>query len=77
MKVVNIVRSRSGDADTNCSCRNRAGSILDGAVIAWVSFRSTVRGLQKDHAMAALHVDGTPISGPAVHHHAGLNSSGI
>jgi hypothetical protein len=38
-------------------------SILDGAVTAWVSFRSTVEGLQKDHAMTALHVDATPITG--------------
>jgi hypothetical protein len=37
MNVVNIERSRSGDADPNCSCRNRVGSILDGAVIAWNS----------------------------------------
>jgi hypothetical protein len=30
-----------------------------------------VEGLQKDHAVTALHVDATPISGPAVHHSAG------
>jgi hypothetical protein len=29
-----------------------------------VSFRSTVRGLPKDHAVAALHVCATPITGP-------------
>jgi hypothetical protein len=32
--TLNIERSRSGDADTNCSCKKRAGSILLGAVIA-------------------------------------------
>jgi hypothetical protein len=37
MNVVNIWRSKSGDADPSCSCRNRDGSILDGAVIAWNS----------------------------------------
>jgi hypothetical protein len=31
--VVSIERSRSGDADASWSCRNRAGSILLGAVI--------------------------------------------
>jgi hypothetical protein len=37
MNVVNIERSRSGDAEDSCSCRNWVGSILDGAVIAWHS----------------------------------------
>jgi hypothetical protein len=53
INVDSIERSKSGDADASCSCKNRAGSILDGAVIAWVSFRSTVEGLQKDHAVTA------------------------
>jgi hypothetical protein len=70
MNVVNIERSRSGDADPSCSCRNRAGSILEGAVIAWFSCR-TVEGLQEDHAVAALHAYATPITGPAAHHSAG------
>jgi hypothetical protein len=47
MNVVDIERSKSGDADASCSWRNRAGLALDGAVIAWVSFRSTVKGLQR------------------------------
>src|SRR4051812_5283991 len=47
MNVVSMERSRSGDAWANCSSRKRAGSILLGAVIAWSSFGSTVRGLQK------------------------------
>ncbi len=47
MKVVSIERSRSGEAEARCSCRKQAGSILLGAVIAWSSFRSAVRGLQK------------------------------
>ena len=47
-----ICRSRSGDAEPSCSCRNRVGSILDGAVIAWFSCRA-VEGLQEDHAVAA------------------------
>src|SRR3954452_7155063 len=72
MNVVNICRSRSGDADPSCSCRNRVGSILDGAVIAWFSCR-TVEGLQEDHAVAALLVYATPITRPAVHHSAGLH----
>ena len=63
MNLDSIERSKSGDADASCSCRNRAGSILDGAVITRVSFRSTVVGLQKDHAVTALHVDATPIPG--------------
>ena len=62
MNVVSIERSRSGDADSSWSCRKRAGSILLGAVIVDVSFRSTVRGLPKDHAVAALHVCATPIN---------------
>ena len=37
MNVVNIERSKSGLAWSSCSCRNRDGSILDGAVIAWNS----------------------------------------
>src|SRR3954447_3289450 len=61
MNVVNIERSRSGDADPNCSCRNRVGSILEGAVIAWFSCR-TVEGLQEDHAVAALLVYATPLT---------------
>src|SRR3954447_17861198 len=61
MNVVNIERSRSGDADPSCSCRNRVGSILDGAVIAWFSCR-TVEGLQEDHAVAALLVYATPLT---------------
>lgn len=36
MNVVNIERSKSGDAEPSCSCRNQAGSILDGAVRKWV-----------------------------------------
>src|SRR3954470_14648666 len=61
MNVVNICRSRSGDADPSCSCRNRVGSILDGAGIAWFSCR-TVEGLQEDHAVAALLVYATPLT---------------
>src|SRR3954468_14383735 len=61
MNVVNIERSRSGEADPSCSCRNRVGSILDGAVIAWFSCR-TVEGLQEDHAVAALLVYATPLT---------------
>jgi hypothetical protein len=33
MNAVSIERSKSGDADSSWSCRNRAGSILLGAVI--------------------------------------------
>src|SRR4051812_13136816 len=74
MNVVNIERSRSGEADPSCSCRNRAGSILDGAVIAWFSCR-TVEGLQEDHAVAALLVYATPLArGSAVHHSGGRHS---
>jgi hypothetical protein len=40
MNVDSIWRIRSGDASASWSCRNRAGSILDGVVIAWISFRS-------------------------------------
>src|SRR4051794_35182186 len=61
MNVVNICRSRSGDADPSCSCRNRVGSILEGAVIAWFSCR-TVEGLQEDHAVAALLAYATPVT---------------
>jgi hypothetical protein len=61
MNVVNIERSKSGDADPSCSCRNRVGSILDGAVIAWFSCR-TVEGLQEDHAVTALPVYATPLT---------------
>jgi hypothetical protein len=37
-----------------------------GAVIAWTPFKSTVRGLKKDHAMTAYLVDATPtgLTGP-------------
>jgi hypothetical protein len=34
MNVVNIERSRSGDAEASCSCRNWVGSILLHAVTA-------------------------------------------
>jgi hypothetical protein len=34
MNVVSIERNRSGDAEARCSCRNWAGSIIEGAVIA-------------------------------------------
>jgi hypothetical protein len=64
MNVVSIERSRSGDADASWSWRKRAGSILLGAVTVVVSFRSTVRGLPKDHAVAAFCVYATPITGP-------------
>jgi hypothetical protein len=37
MNVVSIERSRSGAADSSRSCRNRAGSILLGAVIVMSS----------------------------------------
>jgi len=41
-------------------------SILCGAAIAWTPFKSTVRGLKKDHAVTADTVDATPtgLSGP-------------
>src|SRR3954469_24261321 len=70
MNVVNIERSRSGEADPSCSCRNRAGSILDGAVIAWFSCR-TVEGLQEDHAVAALLDYATPLTRSSAVHHSG------
>ena len=47
MNVVSIERSRSGDADPSCSCRNRAGSILQGAVIAWFSCRDCGRSSRR------------------------------
>src|SRR5689334_14166928 len=72
MNVVNIWRNRSGEAWASCSSRNRVGSILLGAVIAWFSCR-TVEGLQEDHAMAVLLVYATPVTRPAVHHSAGLH----
>jgi hypothetical protein len=34
MNMVSIERSRSGEAEARCSCKNWAGSILLGAVIA-------------------------------------------
>jgi len=74
MNVVNIERSRSGDADPSCSCRNRDGSILDGAVIAWFSF-STVVGLQEDHAVAALLVYATPLTCRGLPHTTLLDST--
>src|SRR5687768_14159834 len=72
MNVASICRNRSGDAWSNCSCRNRVGSILLGAVIAWFSCR-TVEGLQEDHAVTALPVYATPVTRPAAHHSAGLH----
>src|SRR5690349_6558599 len=76
MDVVNIWRNRSGEAWASCSSRNRVGSILLGAVIAWFSCR-TVEGLQEDHAMAVLLVYATPVTRPAVHHSAGLHCHGF
>src|SRR5207342_2634566 len=40
MNVYNNSRNRSGEADSSCSCRKRAGSILLGAVIGF-SIEST------------------------------------
>jgi hypothetical protein len=76
MNVLSIERSRSGDADSSCSCRNRAGPVLLGAVIADVFFRSTVRGLPKDHAMAALTRLRHAQQGRSAHHSGGRNSRG-
>src|SRR3954469_20776779 len=57
-----MARSRSEPGSASCSARKRAGSILCGAVIAWTPFKSTVRGLKKDHAMTAYVVDATPVT---------------
>jgi hypothetical protein len=38
MNVDSNERNRSGDADARRSCRKRTGSILLGAVIAWLPF---------------------------------------
>src|SRR3954454_8729124 len=62
MNVVSICRNRSGLAWASCSCRKRVGSILLGAVIALVSWRS-VRGFPEDHAVGRLRVRASPRSG--------------
>src|SRR5450759_4300647 len=53
-----MARNKSGSARSRCSDRNRAGSILLFAVIAWCSFVDFGRSL-KDHAVAASHHDAT------------------
>ena len=63
--AVDIARSRSEPGSASWAARNRAGSIPCGAVIAWTPFKSTVRGLKKDHAMTAYAVDATPTASPA------------
>lgn len=51
--VVSMSRSRSGEACSRCSCRKRAGSIIDGAVIAGFLFESVVEDHSKDQAVTA------------------------
>src|SRR5450759_3018818 len=58
MNVLSMARNKSGSACSRCSDRNRAGSILWFAVIAWCSFVDFGRSL-KDHAVAASHHDAT------------------
>jgi hypothetical protein len=73
MNVPNIERNNSGSARSRCSDKNRAGSILLFAVIAWCSFVDFGRSL-KDHAVTASHHDATLNKrGPVVHHVRGLN----
>jgi len=73
MNVPNIERNNSGSARSRCSDKNRAGSILLFAVIAWYSFVDFGRSM-KDHAVAASHHDATLNKrGHAVHHVRGLN----
>ena len=62
--VVSSDRSRSGDADATWSCRKRAGSILGFCGHRVVPPRADLAGLSKDHAVAVLHPDATPINGP-------------
>jgi hypothetical protein len=54
MNVASIERSRSATQPPDAPPETGQGPVLLGAVIAVVSFRSTVRGLPKDHAVAAL-----------------------
>jgi hypothetical protein len=54
--VLSMERSRSGSARSRCSARKRARSILGSAVIVVISFRTTVEGLLKDHAVAVFYV---------------------
>jgi len=60
--LVSSERSRSGLAWARCSCRKSVASILGCAAIA--GLLDLERELSsKDHAVAALHVDATPIRG--------------
>jgi hypothetical protein len=49
-------RNSSGSARARCSARKLAGSILGLAVIVMISFRTTVEGLLKYHAVTVSYV---------------------
>jgi hypothetical protein len=61
---MNVVNTSAADpaTQTQLLVQDRVGSILEGAVIAWLSCR-TVVNLQEDHVVAALLVYATPSSG--------------
>jgi hypothetical protein len=71
------LRPRVGcEAEAGCSRKKWAGSILLGAIIACIAFRSAVRGLPEDHAVAGLHLN-PPVTGPTEHHLGGRHSAGL
>lgn len=66
---------RGGVRRLSWTALNRVGSILLSAVIARSPSEALWKVLQKDHAVTALHVSATPITGTAAHHFAGRHST--
>jgi len=73
--VFNNQRSRSGEARSSCSDRNRAGSILASAVITMISFKIDCgRSLEGSRDDRHLRPRDTHTGEVLVHHVPGLNS---